>query len=166
MGRLRQERLFVRSGIMGTCCTCSRDTDSIMKSAKDQDTKSPLIIDESYEAKLLYPIDIPRRCCPRKRTKRALPIYDYGCWQLKSGIVSEVWFRDTMKKAAHTMSTENITQIICAFHGLDFEFVYESEYDINGIVYWVAKHDGEKQWVSPAKRGSIRVVSTGYSQYT
>ena len=81
--------------------------------------------------------------------------------QQKAGIVWECWFRDIMKHAA--MCTENINQIICAYYGSEKEFVYEGDYDGNGIIHWVGTHYGEeKEWANPAQRGLIRVESSGW----
>ena len=82
--------------------------------------------------------------------------------QQKAGIVWECWFRDIMNDAA--MSLQNITQIICAYYDSDKEFVYEGDYDGNGIVYWIGTHFGEQGWVNPAQRGLIRVDSSGWSR--
>ena len=77
--------------------------------------------------------------------------------------VWECWFRDCTNGAA--MSIHNLTQIICAYYDLDKEFVYECDYDGNGIVFWVGTHYGEQEWVNPALRGLIRVNSSGWSSY-
>merc|ERR1712154_246125 len=45
------------------------------------------------------------------------------------------------------------------------EFVYESDYDGNGVVYWVGtKYGTEKEWQNPSKRGLIRVDSSGWGR--
>ena len=81
--------------------------------------------------------------------------------QQKAGIVWECWFRDLMDNAA--MCTESITQIICAYYGSEKEFVFEGDYDGNGIIYWVGTHYGEKEWANPAQRGLIKVDSSGWN---
>ena len=73
----------------------------------------------------------------------------------KAAIVCEFWFRLSIE----TTAIESITHIICAFHGR--EFVYESDYDGNGVVYWVGtKYGTEKEWQNPWKRGLIKIKST------
>merc|ERR1712154_549777 len=58
---------------------------------------------------------------------------------------------------------EIITQLIRAFYGSEKEFVYESDYDGNGVVYWVGtKYGEETEWENPSWRGLIRVDSLGW----
>ena len=79
--------------------------------------------------------------------------------QKKAAIVCEFWFRQRM----NTTAIANITHIICAFFGSDKEFVYESDYDGNGIVHWVGTNYGkEKEWRNPAQRELIKVDSSGW----
>jgi len=69
----------------------------------------------------------------------------------------ECWFREFMEKEP----VDDITQIIRAYY--QKEFVYESDYDGNGVVYWVGtKYGTEKEWKNPSKRGLIRVDSVGW----
>ena len=70
--------------------------------------------------------------------------------QAKAGIVWEHWFRTLMNVAA-VMSLQNMTQIICAYYGSDKVFVYESDYDGNGVVHWINTHYGTKPWRNQLK---------------
>ena len=79
--------------------------------------------------------------------------------QQKVSMVWEFWFRAAMKDDA----IESITQLIRAFHGAEREFVHQSDYDGNGVVYWVGTKFGtEKEWQNPSKRGLIKVKSSGW----
>ena len=74
----------------------------------------------------------------------------------------EIWFRNLFKDAA-TVSIENIIQIVCYFYGK--EFVYESDNDGDGSVYWVGtKYGTDKKWKNPAQRGLIRVDSSEWDK--
>merc|ERR1719445_459219 len=79
--------------------------------------------------------------------------------QQKAGVVWERWFRQETKDDA----IESITQLIRDFYGSEKEFVYERDYDGNGVVYWVGtKYGTEKEWKNPSQRGLIKVDSTGW----
>ena len=57
----------------------------------------------------------------------------------------------------------SITRLIRAFYGSEREFVYEGDYDGNGVVYWIGtKYGQEKEWDNPAQRGLIKVDSSGW----
>ena len=91
--------------------------------------------------------------------RRAAIQKSLGEEQQKAGIVCERWFKEAVKDDA----IESITQLIRTFHGSDREFVYENDYDGNGVVYWVGtKYGTEKKWKNPSKRGLIRVDSSGW----
>ena len=78
--------------------------------------------------------------------------------QQKAGMVWENWFRMAMKDDA----IESITRLIRAFYVSEKDFVYESDYDGNGVVYWVGtKYGTEKEWKNPSQRGLIKVDSSG-----
>jgi len=76
-------------------------------------------------------------------------------------LICEIWFRHTKKKAAQAMSIMHITQIVSAFY--EKEFVYERDYDGNGIVHWVGTMYGEEEWKNPSERGLINVESSKWA---
>ena len=80
----------------------------------------------------------------------------------QAGMVWEFWFRVAMKDDA----IESITRLIRAFYGSEKEFVYERDYDGNGIIHWVGtKYGTEKEWQNPSERGLIKVDSSGWATY-
>ncbi len=42
------------------------------------------------------------------------------------------------------------------------EFIYQSDYDENGICYFIGSNFGQQQWVNPSGKGLIKVSSSGW----
>merc|ERR1712096_345619 len=77
----------------------------------------------------------------------------------KVAMVCEFWFKNTIDGDS-MLCIKNITQIICAFY--DGSFLHIHDYDGNGIVFWAGTNYGEEKWMNPARRGLIRVNSSGW----
>eukprot|EP01083_Nonionella_stella_P182713 658098_1 len=78
-----------------------------------------------------------------------------------------IHMESTQQFQSNNLIPQAIKQLIVSFVGKVWtEFVYESDFDTNGICYAIGCNDGQKQFSNPHNQGLITIKSSKWSSGT
>ena len=72
-------------------------------------------------------------------------------------LIIEHWFKTLSKHNTESISIGDIISIIIEYGRIIF--VYDSDFDENGIIHWIGSKNGTQKWLNPSKEGMVELTA-------